>query len=135
MDNLTSEQRSRRMAKIRGDDLKPESRLRAALDFAGVSYHPNVQNLPGKPDLLLGKLAVFVHGCFWHGCVEHYKTPKTRSAHWDAHVGKNKARDRRVRRALNRLGYRTAVVWEHDLKTEKQAAKAAERIESKLCSR
>lgn len=136
MDNLTSEQRSARMAKIRGDDLKPESRLRAALTDAGVFFWTNRPDLPGKPDVTIAgekcRLAVFVHGCFWHGCPEHYKTPKTRAAHWDAHVGKNKRRDRRVRRALNRLGYRTAVVWEHDLKTEAKAAKAAERVR-RLC--
>jgi DNA mismatch endonuclease (patch repair protein) len=121
------------MRKIRGDNLKPERLLAAALAAAGVEALRNVAALPGKPDFLVGRLAVFVDGCFWHGCPRHFRAPKTRTDHWVAHVGKNKARDKRVRARLRRLGFRTVTVWEHDLKTEEAAVAAAERIER--CSR
>lgn len=133
MDTLTKEERSRHMARITGDGLEPETRLRAALAAVGLEFesNPRVNGLGRcRPDLLFreARLAVFVHGCFWHGCPAHYRTPKTRSEHWDAHIGGNKRRDARTRRKLNALGYRTAVVWEHDLKTSRQAAAAAERV-------
>ena len=87
-------------------------------------------------------LAVFAHGCFWHGCPAHFRAPKTRAEHWAAHIAKNRARDERVRRSLRRLGYRTSAVWEHYLKTPGGAASAAARVvsraarkESLKCSR
>lgn len=123
------------MARITGDDLKPEVRLRAALSALGVDFeaNPRVDGLGRcRPDLVARDLAVFVHGCFWHGCPEHYRVPKTRSAHWDAHISGNRRRDERTRRKLRALGYRTAVVWEHDLRTAAAAAKAAERVRKLL---
>lgn len=140
MDTLTKAQRSALMSRIRGDSLGPETRLAAALAASGAGFNRNRKDLPGKPDFVLwpdaphgcGRAAVFVHGCFWHGCPEHYRTPKTRSAHWDGHVAKNRCRDERVRRQLRRLGYRTAVVWEHDVKTDEDAARAAARLLRRL---
>ena len=73
-------------------------------------------------------LCVFVHGCFWHCCLRHFKAPKTRAAHWRRHFAGNVARDRRVRRQLRALGYATMVVWEHSLRADKAADKAAVRI-------
>lgn len=136
MDTLTKAARSKLMSKIRGDNLGPETRLAEALrHLVADRFDRNRRDLPGKPDFLIHgekgwrfPAAVFVHGCFWHGCKKHFKLPKTRTAHWAAHIAKNQARDRRVRRQLRALAYKTRVVWEHDLKTQAAALKAAKKI-------
>ena len=80
-----SEVRSRNMAAIRGKDTKPEMVLRRALHRADFRYRLHVQDLPGRPDIVLPKhrLAIFVHGCFWHhhNCPA-FVWPKTRAAFW-----------------------------------------------------
>lgn len=71
----------------------------------------------GKPDFVFPKLriAVFVDGCFWHGCPRHYRRPKSRRSFWDAKIARNKARDREVGRKLRATGWRVVRVWEHAL--------------------
>lgn len=130
-DTLTRAARSRLMAKIRGNNLGPERRMAAALEAAGVPFARNVK-VPGTPDFVIGhpqgsaKLAVFVHGCFWHCCPRHFKpVGGGRHAGWKAKFARNVARDRRVRRQLRKIGYMTAVVWEHSVKTAEQAAAVA----------
>lgn len=138
MDTMTREQRSRLMAKIRGDNLKPERRLADALIARGICFDRNRADLPGKPDFVmadgLSGIAVFVHGCFWHCCPRHFRpVDKGRNAAWLEKFKKNMARDRRVRRQILRKHWlRTMVVWEHDLKTQEQAARVAERIDKRL---
>ena len=90
-------------------------------EFHRLGLRPilNHRNLPGKPDMVFPskKFAVFVHGCFFHGCPLHYRLPKTNRKFWARKFTDNRRRDRRVRRELNSLGWRVAVVWECDLKT------------------
>ena len=73
--------------------------------------------MPGKPDFVFPKLklAVFVDGCFWHGCPKHATWPKTRAAFWLAKITGNKARDRRVNYALRKRGWKVVRIWEHEL--------------------
>lgn len=70
-----------------------------------------------RPDFVFPKLqtAVFVDGCFWHGCPKHATWPKTRAAFWKAKIEGNRARDRRVDRALRRRGWQVLRIWEHEL--------------------
>lgn len=85
-------------------------------------YRVNVSNLPGKPDVVFTrwKVAVFFHGCFWHGCTTCSKPPsKTNADYWIAKIGKNKERDRRSRFELQNLGYIVVEVWEHDMRDPK----------------
>jgi len=72
-----------------------------------------------RPDFLFRRerLAVFVDGCFWHGCPAHYTRPKARRAFWDAKIAANQARDRRIDRALRAAGWQVLHVWEHALAT------------------
>lgn len=79
--------------------------------------------LPGKPDFVFPKLktAVFVDGCFWHGCPKHATWPKTRASFWLAKISGNKARDRRVNRELRKLGWIVIRIWEHDLRRRDEA--------------
>ncbi|MCW5548670.1 MAG: DNA mismatch endonuclease Vsr [Opitutaceae bacterium] len=71
-----------------------------------------------KPDFLFSRLktAVFVDGCFWHGCPKHATWPKTRAAFWKAKIEGNRARDRRVNRELRKRGWTVLRVWQHELK-------------------
>jgi len=70
-----------------------------------------------KPDFLFRNLriALFVDGCFWHGCPQHATWPKTRAAFWRNKIESNRARDRRVNRELRSRGWRVIRIWEHEL--------------------
>ncbi|SDL54722.1 T/G mismatch-specific endonuclease [Franzmannia pantelleriensis] len=108
--------RSRMMRGIRGRDTKPELFLRRYLHSLGYRFRLHRQDLPGSPDLVLPRyrLALFVHGCFWHrhaGCF--YTTiPKTRQAFWEEKFHGNVRRDNRAYIDLHHLGWRVLVVWE-----------------------
>lgn len=132
MDRLTPWQRSRLMARIRGDDLGPETRLADALTRAGVDFERNVRDLPGRPDFEIecgdSALAVFVHGCFWHRCPRHWRQPRANAQWWADKIAGNVRRDARVRRQLLRMHHRTMVVWEHDLRDAAAADRAAARV-------
>jgi DNA mismatch endonuclease, patch repair protein len=115
-DVLTPEQRSRNMRAIKGRDTGPELTVRRLLHAMGYRFRLHRRDLPGRPDIVLPgrRMAVFVHGCFWHrhrcrfGCVE----PATRPEFWRAKFAANVARDRRAVRALQQAGWRVIVVWE-----------------------
>ncbi|AOO80312.1 very short patch repair endonuclease [Bosea vaviloviae] len=108
--------RSRMMAGIRGKDTKPESLLRSSLHRAGFRYRLHVAGLPGRPDIVLvsRRVAIFVHGCFWHrhkGC--HWcTTPASNVEFWQNKFARNVERDKEAMQALADLGWRTAIVWE-----------------------
>lgn len=116
------------MARIRGNNLKPEAALAAQLLKFGLAVDRNRGDLPGTPDIVLRRFrfAVFVHGCYWHGCARHYREPKSNVAFWRAKIAGNRRRDARVRRKLRALGFGTIVVWEHELK--RGAVTAADRV-------
>ncbi len=119
VDTLTPEQRSRRMSLIRSKDTKPEITLRKALHGLGLRYTLQNNPLPGKPDLVFPrhKVALFVHGCFWHrheGC-KVATTPKSNTGFWLAKFERNVVRDLAARQALEALGWRVEVVWECEL--------------------
>ncbi|MFF2047417.1 very short patch repair endonuclease [Stenotrophomonas bentonitica] len=115
VDNLTPEQRSAQMSRIRGSNTKLEVLVRKGLHARGLRYRLGGARLPGRPDIVFTKYrtAVFVHGCFWHGhdC-PLYRLPKTRPEFWADKIGKNKARDQRVVEELESAGWRVLSVWE-----------------------
>ena len=76
-------------------------------------------DLPGRPDFAFRKsrLAVFVDGCFWHGCPKHLRLPATNRRYWVQKIGRNAARDRTVRRTLIGRAWQVVRIWEHDLVT------------------
>jgi DNA mismatch endonuclease (patch repair protein) len=77
----------------------------------------------GRPDFIFAKprVALFVDGCFWHGCPKHATRPKNNRAFWRRKLAANRARDARVTRTLRRAGWRVVRVWEHDLAWKHQA--------------
>ncbi len=115
-DVVSSEIRSRMMSGIRGKDTKPELTVRKALFAAGFRFRLHRRDLPGVPDVVLpGKrVAIFVHGCFWHmhaGC-KNAKLPSSRQDFWREKLGRNIERDKKNIDALIDQGWRVLVVWE-----------------------
>jgi DNA mismatch endonuclease (patch repair protein) len=108
--------RSRVMRAVRSGGTGPELAVRAAARSLGRGYRLGGWGLPGKPDLVFPgrRLAVFVHGCFWHGhdCRRGARQPKDNAAYWQAKIERNRARDARVQAELAALGWRTLTVWE-----------------------
>ena len=109
--------RSENMSRIRSRDTRPEIELRKALWQQGLRYRLEY-DLPGRPDLaFIGpRVAIFVDGCFWHGCPVHYSAPSTRQEFWARKLRDNVERDLGVDDTLNRLGWRPFHVWQHELK-------------------
>ena len=112
--------RSRVMASIRGKNNRTtEMRFKMALVRAGISgWKSHPPKLPGSPDFYFthAKLAVFVDGCFWHGCPKCGHIPKTRSEFWEAKIKRTRQRDRAKRSELRKMGTSTLSIWEHELK-------------------
>lgn len=116
-DVLSKTQRSFCMSQIKGKNTKPEITLRKMLWSMGFR-HRIKNKLPGKPDLIYPslKVAIFVDGCFWHMCPEHYHPPKTRAAFWKKKISANVERDVTNTALLESLGWLVIRVWEHELK-------------------
>lgn len=121
-DVFTPEQRSAVMRRVKGRDTTPEMKVRKALTRLGARYRLHRKDLPGKPDIVLPgrRLAIFVHGCFWHGhsCARGARVPKQNQDYWLAKVGRNRARDVANRLALQAASWRVETIWECDLKDE-----------------
>ncbi|WP_420398161.1 very short patch repair endonuclease [Nioella sp.] len=120
VDIVNKETRSRMMSGIRGKDTRPELLLRRALHARGFRYRLHPKTMSGRPDMVLPKyrVAVFVHGCFWHrheGC-RFASTPATRPEFWAAKFAANIRRDQKVVATLSEDGWRIAIVWECALK-------------------
>jgi DNA mismatch endonuclease, patch repair protein len=114
------EKRSAVMARVKGRDTRPEMVVRKLLWSLGARYRLHARGLPGKPDIVMPgrRLAVFVHGCFWHGhdCARGARVPKANRDYWLAKVGRNRARDIETRVKLEAAGWRVETIWECDLK-------------------
>lgn len=134
MDTFSRQKRSEIMASVRSTgNRSTEAKLRGILVRAGLrSWKLQRKELPGSPDVVFPrrKLAVFVDGCFWHGCSRCYRRPKSSRDYWDAKVARNIARDRRVDRDLRRLGWTPVRLWEHQV--AKEPAACLERLRISL---
>ena len=118
MDIWDKEKRSAVMAKIKSKDTKPELLVRRYLYHRGYRYRKNVKGLPGTPDIVMKKygIAIFVHGCFWHGHDADMHIPATNSDYWTKKISQNKARDAANKEALKRMGWKVMTIWECQLK-------------------
>ncbi|MFW7380185.1 MAG: very short patch repair endonuclease [Oligoflexus sp.] len=114
---LTREQRSYCMSQIKGSETTPEVRLRKLVWSQGYRYRKK-SRLPGRPDLIFpsAKIAVFVDGCFWHMCPQHFQWPKSNSSFWMEKLSRNVARDEMVNEKLNAIGWIVLRLWEHEVK-------------------
>jgi DNA mismatch endonuclease (patch repair protein) len=116
VDQISTERRSQVMARIKGSDTGPELRTRKVAHAIGLRFRLNRRDLPGRPDLVFPKhrVALFVHGCFWHqhpGC-RRASRPKSRTDYWEPKLRRNVERDALTAPALEKLGWRTVVIWE-----------------------
>ena len=121
-DVYSAEKRSAIMRRVKSKNTSPELASRKALTRLGARYRLHRKDLPGKPDIVLPgrRLALFVHGCFWHGhdCPRGSKVPKQNRDYWVGKVERNRARDSLGREALGALGWRVETIWECDLRDE-----------------
>jgi DNA mismatch endonuclease (patch repair protein) len=112
----TPEQRSRNMAAIRYKNTKPEIVVRTLLCEMGIRYRLHRSDLPGKPDIVMPgrKLAIFVHGCFFHmhKCRYGRVVPATNAGFWHTKRSGNAARDKKNTRKLRKLGWKVLTLWE-----------------------
>ena len=118
VDRLTRQQRSQVMAAIHSTGNRTtELRLAAILRSNGVTGWRRHQSLPGKPDFVFRRerLAVFVDGCFWHGCRRHCRMPKSRQTYWEPKIMRNKTRDSAIRGLFRQTGWSVHRIWEHSL--------------------
>ena len=107
------------MSRIRSKDTKPELAVRKIIWRCGLRYRIHDRTVLGIPDISnkSKKLAIFVDGCFWHGCPACYKEPKTNKDYWCNKVRKNRERREAVKEGLEKQGFLVVEVWEHEVGT------------------
>ena len=119
-DHVDKRTRSQIMARVKSKDTRPEMKVRRALHRAGHRFRLHRPDLPGRPDLVFprNKIALFVHGCFWHshGCGRS-RLPKSNVEYWTKKIEGNVRRDERIRRELQCLGWKWRVIWECEIQT------------------
>lgn len=127
-DDRSPAERSETMRRVRSRDTSCELAFRRRLHRRGLRYSLN-KKLTGSPDVVFvaARVAVFVDGCYWHGCRAHCRRPASNSAYWRGKIERNMQRDRRVNRELADAGWRVIRVWEHDVRSD--GDRAAERVE------
>jgi DNA mismatch endonuclease (patch repair protein) len=116
LDTFTKTERSQIMRAVHSTGTTAENKCESVLRTLKLKFSQHPPDLPGRPDFILGdfRLAIFVHGCFWHaheGC-KHASLPTSNVTYWVQKIGRNRRRDRRVREELRKAGWRTAVIWE-----------------------
>lgn len=118
--------RSAIMRAVKNRNTAPERAIARMLKELGVRVRPIKQKIPGSPDFAFfkRKLAIFVHGCFWHGhsCRRGARVPRTNRVYWVRKIARNRARDIKVRRQLKSDGWRVLTIWECQL-VKKSAVK------------
>jgi len=132
-DIFDPEKRSEIMAKVHGTDTTPEIRVRKLLHNMGYRFRLHQRDLPGKPDIVLPKYrtAIFVHGCFWHGCPKcrHAQIrPAANSDYWNNKLDRTIERDKENQRKLRKMGWYVMVIWECETK-KKETESLVSRIE------
>jgi DNA mismatch endonuclease, patch repair protein len=114
---------------------RPEARLRSALHRAGLRFRKNVRPISAircRPDVVFPRdqVAVFVDGCFWHACPQHFRPPRTNAGYWQAKIARNVERDRRNNEEFSRAGWTVIRVWEHE-----DVESAAEHVRAEVLAR
>lgn len=120
------------MSCIRGKDTKPEIRVRSFLHRNGLRFSLHRKDLPGKPDIVLPRhnTCVFVNGCFWHrhNCRKGKRQVKSNVEFWESKFAANKARDRRNRTDLRRMGWKVYTIWECQTEKPDKLSKLLDKI-------
>jgi DNA mismatch endonuclease (patch repair protein) len=121
------------MSLIRSKDTAPETSLRSELHRRGLRFRLHRRDLPGSPDIVLPRfrLALFVHGCFWHGhACRRGHIARSNKSYWGPKIERNRRRDRRAHAALHRRGWASLTIW--SCQVERDVAVVADRVVRKL---
>lgn len=123
MDNLTKDERSEIMSRVKSRNTRPEVAVRKLIWAMGIRYRLEGRDLPGKPDIVFRgcRKVILIHGCFWHrheGC-PNTRTPKSRIEFWTKKFETNIRRDDEHYRQLNAMGWRYLAIWECEIKPRK----------------
>ncbi|HET7626516.1 MAG TPA: very short patch repair endonuclease [Verrucomicrobiae bacterium] len=124
-DVFNKRKRSKVMAAIRSSGNKAtELKLVEIFRLYGIKGWQRKRRLVGKPDFIFPKerMAIFVDGCFWHGCRFHCRMPKSRLTYWTPKIIRNRRRDAEIGKQLRKLGWRVLRIWEHSLKNPERIA-------------
>ncbi len=116
-DRMTKEQRSYCMSRIRSTNTKPERLFESGLRRAGLKFAKHAADLPGKPDFVFERerVAVFIHGDFWHGWQYGRLRKRLPRGYWQEKIERNRNRDRKNRRKLKAIGWYVLRFWEHEV--------------------
>lgn len=118
-DNLTKKQRSETMSKIRSKWTTQEQLAHNWLKKKKIKHimHPEIE---GRPDIIIPekRIAVFLHGCFWHACRICYVEPKSNRKYWIPKINANKKRDKNNEKLLKSREFRVKTIWEHEIKRD-----------------
>ena len=135
VDKITKEKRSKIMAAIHSKDTKPELSLRKALWARGLRYR--IQYGKEKIDIAFPsqKIAVFVDGCFWHGCPLHSHLPKSNEEYWGPKLKKNIERDHAKNERLEAEGWKVLRFWDHELVNSGEVVRKIESELKEQCAR
>jgi DNA mismatch endonuclease (patch repair protein) len=125
-DQITAKERSWVMSRVHGKNTSPERAVRSIIHRLGYRFRLHRKDLPGTPDIVLARhqCVVFVHGCFWHrhkGC-KRASMPQSNVDYWEKKFSRNVERDQKHRKDLRKLGWRTIVVWECELRDKNKLA-------------
>jgi len=131
--NKVNKQRSATMRAVKAQDSKIEVLIRKKLFSLGYRFRKNDKKLFGKPDISMKrrKTVIFIDSCFWHGCKDHLRMPKSNKNYWVHKIKRNVLRDKEVTKFYRKIGWQIIRVWEHDLI---KIDKVLKRID-KLCNR
>lgn len=131
-DKISKEKRSKVMAAIRSKDTTPERALRSAIWAIGLRYRKHYG--PKKIDIAFPskKIAVFIDGCFWHGCPIHSHMPKSNQEYWRPKLERNIERDKATNLDLTNNGWVVLRFWEHELKDMESLVKVTDKIVSAI---
>lgn len=122
VDVFSKEKRSEIMSKVKGRDTSLEIKVRKELWKRKKGYRLNDPKLPGRPDISFRKqkVAIFLDGCFWHGCPEHFRIPDSNTEYWSKKIEANIERRNKVRKVLQDDGYTVLEFFECKVKREFQ---------------
>jgi DNA mismatch endonuclease (patch repair protein) len=136
VDNLTPEDRLKTMRAVKGSGTRIERRLfglLAGMRLSGWRKHAN--EMRGKPDVVFDeqRLAIFVDGCFWHGCPHCRRPlPETNKAYWERKIQRNVGRAQATNESLRAQGWAVIRIWEHEIGDKSRRAEIAEEIRAAL---
>jgi DNA mismatch endonuclease (patch repair protein) len=133
MDTLTRAERSKRMSLVKSGGNKSTELVAIQLfRRAGMTGWRRNYGLVGKPDFVFPKqrIAVFIDGCFWHGCTQHRRKPKSNQQYWTNKIERNTCRDKSITKKLREKGWSVVRIWEHELKEENPMRKVKRKLEA-----